>query len=292
MTSWWNENLYPDCRQSFLIDRVLYDRKSRFQRIQILDTARFGRVLVLDGIVQTTDADEFIYHEMLVHPALTRHDNPTRVAVVGGGDGGAAREVLRWPCVEQLDLIEIDAEVISVSETYLPDVSKRAFADRRLKIRYEDGAKYLESAKDRYDVIIVDSSDPIGPSTALFSNAFYNACMRSLGTSGILVTQCGAPFLAGSQFRSAYESLCSCARHVAVYATAVPTYYGGSFAFLMATNDCSSLSKRTKLTKAGAQILCSSRHINRALNQHLLAIPTWQALMIADLRSACVNCGH
>jgi spermidine synthase len=289
MNDWWDERLYPDCRQSFAIKEVLYDERSSFQHVQVLDTLRFGRMLALDGIVQTTEADEFIYHEMLVHPAMSRHNNPIRAAIIGGGDGGAARELLRWPSIGRLDLIEIDADVIDVSRRFLASISQRVFEDDRLVVHVEDGVQFVKSAKGEYDVIVLDSSDPVGPATDLFSSNFYTDCANSLKPDGALVAQCGAPLLAPAQLRSAYAALSSCFRHVAVYLAAIPTYYGGSFAFLLATDSCKVFAQGVS-GKLTSKPLLGTRHFNRSVNENLLTMPVWQSSMLEGVRPSCKQC--
>jgi spermidine synthase len=292
MRDWWNERLYSDCQQSFLVKEVLYNRRSAFQHIQVLDTLRFGRALALDGIVQTTEADEFIYHEMLVHPTMVRHANPLRAVLIGGGDGGAAREMLRWSNLERLDLIEIDPDVIDASKRFLPTVSRGAFADSRLVIRLQDGSKFIESSPAAYDVVVIDSSDPIGPAQSLFSGDFYAACSQSLRADGVLVAQCGVPFLASDQLRSAFSALASSFRHVAVYLSAVPTYYGGGFAFLLAADSCRYFARcPSKMDCTSSHLTGHSRHYSRALDESLFALPKWLASAIEGLRPPCEKCG-
>jgi spermidine synthase len=175
--------------------------KSKYQEILILDTEEFGRVLVLDGAVQTTERDEFMYHEMLVHPAMLKHPNPERVLIIGGGDGGSVREALKHPSVKEVHLCEIDEEVIIVSEKYLPTISEK-LRDPKVKIYIEDGNVFLEERENYYDVIIMDSSDPIGPAEVLFKEAFYNKVKNALRENGIMVAQTESPFLQEDYFKN------------------------------------------------------------------------------------------
>src|SRR5690606_23586133 len=162
-TEWADETLYPFYRQSLSVDRLLYDSKTEHQRIRVFENARFGRVLTLDGIVQTTEGDEFIYHEMLAHVPILAHGSARRVLIIGGGDGGMAREVLRHRSVERVTMVEIDAGVVEFAKKYLPNLSAGAFDDPRLDLVIADGAAYVAETDERFDVIIVDSTDPIGP---------------------------------------------------------------------------------------------------------------------------------
>jgi spermidine synthase len=292
MPDWWNERLYADCHQSFLVKEVLYDRRSAFQHIQILETVRFGRALALDGIIQTTEADDFIYHEMLVHPAIERHGNPLRAVIIGGGDGGAAREILQWSNVRQIDLIEIDPEVISVAKQFLPTISRGALEDPRVVVKLQDGSRFVQSAKASYDIVVIDSSDPIGPATSLFSRDFYGACLQSLRVDGVLVAQCGVPFMAKDQLLSAFGALASHARHVAVYLSAVPTYYGGTFAFLLASDSCRYFVKHfLSVDGTRSPIERHTRHYSAALNERLFVLPKWLVSELKELRPRCEICG-
>jgi spermidine synthase len=291
MPEWWNERLYPDCQQSLLVREVLYDKQSAFQHIQVLDTLRFGRALALDGIVQTTEADEFIYHEMLVHPAMVRHANPLRAVLIGGGDGGAAREILRWSNLERLDLIEIDPDVIDASKRFLPTVSRGAFEDSRLVIKLQDGSKFIESSRAAYDLVVIDSSDPLGPAQSLFSGDFYAACAQSLRTDGVLVAQCGAPFLASDQLRSAFSALASSFRHVAVYLSAVPTYTAGASRSCLPRIAAAFARSPSKIDCRPLCLTGHTRHYSHALDESLFALPKWLASALEGLRPSCETCG-
>ena len=172
----------------FVIDKQVYSGKSQFQKIEIFDAREFGRILALDGLIQLSTKEEFIYHEMLVQPALLYHSNPKKILIIGGGDGGALREVVKHP-VEEIFLVDIDKKVIEVSKKYLPSVSKGAFNDRRLKIFIEDGLKFIKKYKDFFDIIICDSTDPYGPSVPLFQVGFYKDVLRALKEKGIFAAQ-------------------------------------------------------------------------------------------------------
>ena len=159
--------------QSLGVTKVLYDNNSSLQHIQVFENDRFGRVLTLDGVVQTTQGDEFIYHEMLTHVPILAHGNATGILIIGVGDGGMAREVLRHKSVEKVTMVEIDEGVVAFSKTYLPSLSNGAFDDPRLDLVIADGADFMVTSTDEFDVIIIDSTDPVGPGEVLFTDSFY-----------------------------------------------------------------------------------------------------------------------
>ncbi|WP_457642140.1 polyamine aminopropyltransferase [Persephonella sp.] len=229
-TEYWTENVGLTVKANE-VKRI----KSKFQEILVLDTPEFGKMLVLDGLVQTTEKDEFIYHEMLAHPAMVMHPNPEKVLVIGGGDGGTVREVLKHKSVKEVHLCEIDEEVIIVSEKYLPSISEK-LRDEKVKIFIEDGNKFLEERKDYYDVIIMDSSDPVGASEVLFQKAFYQKVKQSLKHDGIMVAQTESPILQEKYFSGAYFEIRAVFRHVGVYLAYIPTYPSGMWSFTIASD--------------------------------------------------------
>jgi len=178
----------PTSTWGVVIDKEIYSGKSKYQKIEVFDAKEFGRILVLDGLVQLSTKHEFVYHEMLVQPAMLYHPNPRKVLIIGGGDGGVLREVVKHPAKE-IFLVDIDKKVIEISKKYLPSVSKGAFNDRRLKIFIEDGLKFIKRYKDFFDIIICDSTDPYGPSIPLFQVGFYKDVLRALKEKGIFAAQ-------------------------------------------------------------------------------------------------------
>ncbi len=230
-TEYWTENVGLSIRAKE-VKRI----KSKYQEIIVLDTYEFGRVLVLDGLIQTTERDEFMYHEMLVHPALITHKNPERVLIIGGGDGGSVREVLKHKSVEEVHLCEIDEEVILVAERYFPTVAEK-LRDPKVKIIIEDGNKYLEDMKNYYDVIIVDSSDPVSESEVLFQEDFYRKVKNSLREGGIMVAQTESPVFQEDYFKKAVKNIKKVFRYAGVYLGSVPSYPSGLWSYTMASED-------------------------------------------------------
>ena len=172
MELWFTEKQTPDHGITSRIVRTLHREETKYQTVDVIETRQFGRMLLLDGMVMTTDKDEFVYHEMIAHVAMNTHPEPKDVLVIGGGDGGAIREVLKYPSVETATLVEIDERVIEVAKTYFPAIAG-ALDDPRVRIRIEDGIRHVEEKEDTYDVILVDSTEPIGPAVGLFQRDFY-----------------------------------------------------------------------------------------------------------------------
>ncbi len=214
-------------------DRILFREQSQYQEIEIFENGFFGRVLTLDGLVMTTERDEFIYHEMLVHPAMVSHPAPERILIVGGGDGGTAREVLKYP-VKEVHLVEIDGMVIEASRRYLPTISS-ALDDERLRIHVEDATIWIEDHRDEFDVVIVDSTDPIGPAEGLIGEAFFENVFRALRKDGIMVIQSESPHYHLDTIRTIAKRLFRIFPVLHMYTAPIPTYPGGYWAFSMVT---------------------------------------------------------
>ena len=228
MSEWFNETLYAGWGQRFEVKRVVAQKRSDYQDILVLETTSHGRVLVLDGNIQITEADEFVYQEMIVHVPLMAHGAARSVLIVGAGDGGVLRRVLQHPTVTRATMVEIDGAVIGLAKAHLPGIGGDAWSDNRADVFVGDGIAYVAQAADAsYDVIIVDSTDPVGVGEALFTDTFYADCARILTPHGLIVNQCGVPFMQADELR---ETSARRARHfpfVTAYVVAVPTYVGG-----------------------------------------------------------------
>jgi len=230
MTGWSVERLHDDHSQALRVSEVLYDNKTDHQRLRVIANPTFGRVLTLDGVVQVTEADNFIYHEMLTHVPLFAHGAAKRVLIVGGGDGGMAREALRHP-VDSVTMVEIDGGVVDFSKEYLPSISAGAFDDPRLDLQIADGAEFMKTTDGGFDVIIIDSTDPVGPGEVLFTDHFYGHAKRALAPGGILVTQNGVPFMQGGELTGTLRAFGTLFADAYCYLATVPTYAGGPMAF-------------------------------------------------------------
>lgn len=254
----WHETLHANFGQYFSIDQVLFHEKTAHQDLIIFENAALGRVMALDGVVQTTERDEFIYHEMLTHVPLLAHGCAKRVLIVGGGDGGILREVCHHPEVEQITMVEIDAGVVSFCRQYLPNHSAGAYDDPRLTLVIADGVDFVRQNHDKYDVIISDCTDPIGPGESLFSSAFYDGCARSLNPGGLFVAQNGVCFLQQDEAINSHRLLNRSFSDVTFYQAAIPTYYGGIMTFAWASN--------TPALRQIAQDTLQSRYIASGLS--------------------------
>ncbi|UWR89948.1 polyamine aminopropyltransferase [Phaeobacter inhibens] len=228
---WNTERLHAHYAQSLRVDEMLYDSNTEHQRLKVFQNGQFGRILTLDDVVQTTEGDNFIYHEMLTHVPILAHGNAKRVLIIGGGDGGMAREALRHTSVEHVTMVEIDAGVVDFSKEYLPMLSDGAFDDPRLNLVINDGALFMKENTETFDVIIVDSTDPIGPGEVLFTDTFYGHAARSLSEDGIIVTQNGVPFMQGDELTGTLRAFQALFADASCYLATVPTYAGGPMAF-------------------------------------------------------------
>ncbi|MFQ5953749.1 MAG: polyamine aminopropyltransferase [Kiloniellales bacterium] len=233
---WFEETLYPGYRQGFLVEKVLCRRTTAHHELVIFESQGFGRVMTLDGIVQTTEADEFVYHEMLAHVPIFGHGAVREVLVVGGGDGGMLEEVLKHP-VARATLVEIDPAVIELARRYLSSICGGAFDDPRAEVVVADATRYVAETERRFDVIIVDSTDPVGPGAALFEAPFYAGCKRCLRPGGVLAAQTGVPFLQPEELTATMRHLQALFADVTAFLAPVPSYVGGFMAFAWASDD-------------------------------------------------------
>lgn len=230
MDLWLKEEQIADAAMTYKIKETLHTEKTAFQDIAILDTYEFGRMLVLDGIVQTTIKDEFVYHEMISHIPLFTHPNPKQVLVVGGGDGGVIREVLKHPSVERAVLCEIDKRVVELSLEYLPEISC-GLKDKRAEVFIGDGIKYVMENKNKFDLIVVDSTDPFGAAEGLFNKSFYESLYECLKDDGIFVAQTETPLYLPQLVKKVYTDIKNAFPITRMYMAAIPTYPGVYWSF-------------------------------------------------------------
>jgi spermidine synthase len=237
MERWVEETLHGGFRVRLKADRVLFDSETEHQQLIIFENSDYGRVMMLDGVVQFSTRDEFVYHEMMAHVPLFAHGKAKTVLIVGGGDGGVLREVLRHPEVKSATLCEIDRSVIDLCREHFPDVSAGAFDDKRTRVVIADGTKFVHETDDRFDVIMVDSTDPIGPGAVLFTKEFYTDCRRALAPGGVLVTQNGLPFLQAPELKQSVSYFRDLFNDVFAYLATTPSYFGGSMSYGWATDN-------------------------------------------------------
>ncbi len=229
---WYSEYHTPSVRFSIKVNSQLHHEKSEYQTISVFDSVEFGRFLTLDGVMMLTQRDEFIYHEMITHPAFAVNPHIQRVLVIGAGDGGVARELVKYSDILQIDVVEIDLRVVEVSKQYLPQTAC-GFDDPRVQLYFEDGLKFVRRKENAYDLIVVDSTDPFGPGEVLFTREFYGNCYQALTDKGILINQHESPFYAGDakEMQQAHRRIAQVFPISRVYQAHIPTYPSGHWLF-------------------------------------------------------------
>ncbi len=272
----FSETLYDAYGQEFRIDEMLFEIKSDHQHIVIFHNAAFGRVLALDGVVQTTERDEFIYHEMMTHLPILAHGNAERILVIGGGDGGILREVTRHANIQHITQVEIDQAVIDLCREHLPNHSNGAYDDPRVRIVIDDGLGWVSNTPEKYDVIICDSTDPIGPGEVLFQKPFYAACKKSLTQGGLLVSQNGVAFMQLEEVKQTARRIAGLFADWHFYSAAVPTYVGGIMTFAWATDNLSM--RQTDIDTIKARFSASgvsTRYYTPEIHKAAFALPQY-----------------
>jgi spermidine synthase len=283
---WLNETLYAAWGQRFQVVRELARVRTPFQEVVIFESATHGRVMALDGVVQITEADEFVYQEMLAHVPLLAHGAARRVLIIGAGDGGVLRRVLQHRGVEQAVMVEIDGEVIRLARSFLPAIGGDCWNDPRAQVIVGDGIVHVAHAPDQsYDVVIVDSTDPIGVGEVLFTEEFYRHCARVLTSRGVVVNQCGVPFMQGDELRESSRRRRACFDHVTAYLAAVPSYVGGFMALGWAAKDpvlAAVPPSELRARAAAAGMLGTTRYWSPEIQQAAFCLPPYVSALIAD----------
>ncbi|TYQ14594.1 UNVERIFIED_CONTAM: spermidine synthase [Acetivibrio alkalicellulosi] len=232
---WLIEDERENMKLSYRVKEILSVSKSIFQQVSIIDTYDFGRCLVLDGVIQTTQIDGFIYNEMISHVPLLTHKNPKNVLIIGGGDCGVAKELSKYSTVDRIDMVEIDELVVQESIKSLPEISGDVHKDSRIRFIFEDGVKYIKDKKEEYDIAIIDSSDPIGPAEVLFSEGFYVDLKKSIKEDGLMVCQSQSPVFHKDILIKTQNILKKHYPIVNTYKAVVPSYPGGMWSFTLAS---------------------------------------------------------
>ncbi|MBD3821489.1 MAG: polyamine aminopropyltransferase [Thiotrichales bacterium] len=231
------ETLYPTWGQQFVMNEVLFEVDTGHQKLVIFKNDQWGTVMALDGVIQTTEKDEFIYHEMMTHVPLFAHGNAKKVLIIGGGDGGILREVLKHPEVESVTQVEIDQQVIDMCIQYLPNHSAGAYDSPKANIVIADGVDFVNECTEKFDVIISDSTDPMGPGEVLFTSRFYQGIKNCLTEDGVFVAQNGVSFMQTDEVATTFKRLSPLFKQASFYSGAVPTYVGGMMTFAWATDN-------------------------------------------------------
>ncbi|MDX1672035.1 MAG: polyamine aminopropyltransferase [Balneolaceae bacterium] len=273
----FNEYYHRQTGLTVGVEHVLFSARSEFQQVEILETDSWGRMMVLDGLVMLSERDEFVYHEMISHVGLFTHPQPERVLVIGGGDGGTAREVLRHGTIKQVDLVEIDELVVEASREFLADIGR--WENDKLNVIFEDGVEFVKDIDNVYDLIIVDGSDPVGPAEGLFDKTFLEACYRGLTENGILVAQAGTPWLSSAQkeLKNLFTALDAIFSLTRVYLASIPLYPTGLWSMAFASKGPDPLSDMTmarindRLVKFGDSL----NYYNLEVHRGAFALPNF-----------------
>ncbi|WP_126425266.1 polyamine aminopropyltransferase [Brevibacillus marinus] len=262
---WLTENERENLRLSYRIKEIIVAEQSPYQHVMILDSYDFGRMLVLDGVVQTTSLDGFIYNEMIAHVPLSLHPDPQHVLIIGGGDCGAAREATKHDHVQQIDLVEIDELVVTFCKEHLQEVSGN-LSDPRVRFLYQDGVEFVKQAVNQYDVIIVDSSDPVGPAKLLFEQEFYRNIYNALKKDGVMVCQSQSPIFHFELVEHIHRSIKSLFPVTHMYTAVVPTYPGGLWSFTLG-------SKRELPDPAQLRFDIEAQYVNEGILKRCFQLP-------------------
>ncbi len=256
-------------------DKDLFSDKSDFQQVDVFHSRAFGNVLTLDGLMMVTERDEFFYHEMIAHIPMLTHSNPENILVIGGGDGGTVRELLKHPSVKHIDMVEIDKMVIDASKEFFPTVACE-LNNPKVDVRVEDAIDFIKGKENVYDVVLIDSTDPIGPGEGLFNEGFYNNVKKALKKGGIVVPQTEGPFAQSENMRKTYALLRKVFKNVAPYAGPMPTYPGGYWSWGFCSNDVEIPLDYTKIDEKRAQEISKTCKIyNRKLHSAVFCVPNF-----------------
>jgi len=272
--SWFTENWTPNIRFSVKIKEHLYSEKTKFQQMDFYDSEELGRFFTLDGIMMANEKDEFIYHEMIIHTPMSIHPDVKHVLVIGGGDGGSVRELTKYPSIKSIDMVEIDERVVQGCQAYFP-VTTTGFKDQRVHLFFEDGLAYVKNCEKSYDLIIVDSTDPVGPGEGLFSIAFYENCYRILSPEGILINQHESPYFEkeSNEMKRAHKKIRSLFNIAMVYQAFIPTYPSGHWLFGFASKKYHPILdfKDSRINRIGQQ----TKYYNSEIHTASFALPNY-----------------
>ncbi|WP_099204112.1 polyamine aminopropyltransferase [Scatolibacter rhodanostii] len=282
MEFWFSENHTKNVKFSIRVDKQIYSGQSEFQRIDVFESPDFGRFLTLDGFMMLTEKDEFIYHEMITHVPMAVHPHVKKVLVIGAGDGGVIRELVQYPEIEKIDMVEIDPQVVAVCKEYLP-LTSCSLDDPRLTIHYADGLRFVRSCENQYDLIIVDSTDPFGPGEGLFTKEFYGNCYKALKDDGILINQHESPFYDedAAACQRAHKNIVQSFPISRVYQAHIPTYPSGHWLFGFASKKYHPLKDLDETRWQGRGLSC--RYYTTTLHKGAFYIPAYVEEMLKDV---------
>lgn len=268
---WYTEKHEDKIGITLKVNNILYSGQSQFQKVEIIESEAYGKMLLLDGLVMTSEKDEFFYHEMISHIPLLAHSNPQSVLVIGGGDGGTVREVLKYHSVKEIILCEIDELVIDISREYLPTIAGK-LDDTRVKIHIEDAVKYIADQKNRFDVVLIDSTDPLGPGVGLFTEEFYTNVKESLKPGGVMAAQTESPIACKNEFKLINQLLNQVFPVVKPYFAPVPTYPGGYWSWTFCSVE---IQPENRNQQFAAELENRTKYYNRDIHSAVFAMPNY-----------------
>lgn len=271
MSQWITENQSEHLRLSAEVDKVLYSGQSEFQKIEVAHSLEYGNMLVLDGVFQTSEREEFVYHEMISHVPLFLHPNPEKVLIIGGGDGGVARECVRHDCVKSVTMVEIDGKVVELAKEFLPTISAAMIRqDPKLTVKIGDGIGFMAAAENEFDVIIVDCSDPIGPGEGLFTEEFYKNTLKALKPDGLFVQQTESPVMHQPLVKKVFGYVNSHFPIARLYTAYIPLYPTGMHCFTIGSKKCDPLT-----WKANRERNFDTKYYNEEIQTAAFALPNF-----------------
>ena len=263
------------------LKKLLYSKQTDYQLVEVYETDTWGNLMTIDGMVMLSERDEFVYHEMLSHVAMFTHPEPKRVLIIGGGDGGTAREVLKHPSVEWVDMVEIDEAVVEASQLHMPDVGD--FENKKLNVLFEDGINFVKNVQNPYDVIIIDGSDPVGPAEGLFEKDFYQLCFDALGDDGVLTTQTESPWVESyhPSMKKVFGALEDIFEISKMYLSFIPLYPAGMWSMGLASKKYDPLSSDVnERIDAHKDILNTLKYYNKDIHTGSFALPNFVSEII------------
>ncbi|MDP2892246.1 MAG: polyamine aminopropyltransferase [Bacillota bacterium] len=273
---WYSEYHMEDVRFSIRVKKQLHSERTPFQQIDFFESDTFGTFFTLDGLMMVTQKDEFAYHDMIVHPAFATNPSIKKVLIIGGGDGGTAREAGRYPQVEKIDMVEIDERVVRLCQRYLPQTASCLEKDTRIDLYFEDGLQYVrECAEGKYDLILVDSTDPVGPGEGLFTHEFYSHCYKALNDNGILINQHESPYYPSyaREMQRSHAKIKKAFPIARIYQFHMPTYPSGHWLFGFASKKLDPVAD-AKL-EAWQKLGLETKYYNAQIHAASFALPTY-----------------
>lgn len=279
MELWYTEEQTDQVRFSIKVDRHIYTGKSEFQEVDVFESDEFGKFLTLDGLMMVTEKDEFIYHDMIAHVPMATNPAIKRVLVIGGGDGGTVRELTRYANIEKIDMVEIDKLVVDVSREYLP-ITASKLDDSRVSLYFEDGIEFVKNTPEKYDLILVDSTDPIGPGEGLFTTEFYQNCYNILSEDGILVNQSESPYYEqfSKEMKRANKKIKEIFPISSVYQFHMPTYPSGHWLFGFASKKLDPVKDLNE--EKWNSLNLKTKYYNTDIHKAAFCLPTYVKEMI------------